>query len=427
MIRFVGKSHYYSSQMKYTALIAVVLALVSASLVQEQANRLFKERLYGLHSTKSTRGMTPATTLNEDIKYCGTYETECISTEIVSMKSGMKILGMMHKNPIYIQLDMTAFIGQGCTEEIQFEKQGFSGAIKVSNGEQKRLTITYEKPVVTFYMDAAIADLTCTEPLELNKEYDVLTLDCKDSEGNDPFADAKAQVGQSDDIDFIFYEDGIDILDSTNDALHYNRLGDVGCTCASDFFKAATKQFTSLSSPVKNEDVKFCGSYTTGCVSGMITLKADMKFNGMMHRNPIYLTYPVALYMEAGCSEEMKATTMTASFSLKVSNSEMRNAELTYDKITLVFSNEAVISGFTCTEPIELNKEYDIMNLDCKDESGEDPFAENKKLIGTTTTSKMEFGEDYVVVKDEEQEMRLERVSDDGCTCMKPSLRSFFH
>ena len=412
--------------MKYTALIAIVLALASASFIQDQANRMVKDRLFHLKSNKISSGMTPATSLNEDIKYCGSYATECISTPFLSMTTDIKILGMMHKNPTYLQLGLMMYAGSACTEEAQFEKQGFSASVKVSNGEQKRLSLTYEKPVVTFYNEAAIADLTCKEPLELNKEYDVMTLECKDGEGKDPFADAKAQMGETAEVDFIFYEDGLDISEDENEVLHFNRLGDTGCTCASDFFKTATKQFTALSSP-KNEDVKFCGSYTSGCISDMIVLKADMKFSGMMHRNPVYLTYPVALYMEPGCKEEMKASTITAFFSLKVSNSEKRNVEMTYDKMTTVFSNEAMIAGLTCSQPLELNKEYDIMELDCKDATGQDPFEENKKMIGTTTTSEMEFGEDFVEVKDGEQQMKLQRVGDEGCTCAKPSLRSYFH
>lgn len=55
-----------------------------------QVNRIYK----------SGSAMTPAKSLyDEDIKYCGTYETECIPVDIISMKQGMKVLGMMHKNP----------------------------------------------------------------------------------------------------------------------------------------------------------------------------------------------------------------------------------------------------------------------------------------------------------------------------------------
>lgn len=411
--------------MKYTALIAIVLALVSASFVQDQANRMIKDRLFRLRSNKASNGMTPATSVREDIKYCGTYASECISTPFLSMTTDIKFLGMMHKNPIYLQLGAMMYAGSACTEEAQFEKVGVSAAVKVVNGEKKRLSLTYEKPVVTFYNAAAIADLTCKEPLELNKEYDVLTLECKDGEGKDPFAETKAQIGETVEVDFVFYEDGLDVYNEDNEVLHCNRLGDTGCTCASDYFKAATKQFTTLAA--KNEDVKFCGTYSTGCVSSMITMKADMKFSGMMHRNPVYLTYPVSLYMEAGCKEESKANTITAFFSLKMSNSEMRTVDLTYDKMTTVFSNEAVIAGLTCKEPLELNKEYDIMQLECKDTTGQDPFEDNKKMIGTTVTSKIEFGEDFVEVNDGEQQMKLQRMGDEGCTCAKTSLRSYFN
>lgn len=66
------------------------------------------------------------------------------------------------------------------------------------------------------------------------------------------------------------------------------------------------------------------------------------------------------------------------------------------------------------------------MDLDCKDASGEDPFAENKKMIGTTVESDMEFSTIGVTVKNDGAEVLFERIRDEGCTSKRPSLRYFF-
>ena len=111
---------------------------------------------------------------------------------------------------------------------------------------------------------------------------------------------------------------------------------------------------------------------------------------------------------------------------MKAMNSEKRKVTLKFEKMMAMFSNEAVIQGFTCTTPIELNTEYNIMDLDCKDASGEDPFAENKKMIGTTVESDMEFSTIGVTVKNDGADVLFERIRDEGCTSKRPSLRYFF-
>ena len=152
----------------------------------------------------------------------------------------------------------------------------------------------------------------------------------------------------------------------------------------------------------------------------------DMKLMGMMHKNPIYMVYPVTTYMAPGCEEEQKAATMTLYASMKAMNSEKRKVTLKFEKMMVMFSNEAVIQGFTCTTPIELNTEYNIMDLDCKDESGMDPFAGNKEVIGTTMEIDMEFGENSLKVLSDGSELELQRIGDEGCTCERHNLRHFF-
>ena len=175
------------------------------------------------------------------------------------------------------------------------------------------------------------------------------------------------------------------------------------------------------------EDVKFCGMYNTGCQSAMgIGMQASMKILGMMHKNPIYMQYPVSVYMGEGCTEENLMTKITMTAAMKAKNSEKKDMVITADKITMLFANEQVIASYKCSEPLELNKEYDVTTLDCKDEQGEDPFANTKALIGQDQEAPMEFGEDYLLVKNDDQEIKFNRESDEGCTCAKKGLRDAF-
>ena len=112
--------------------------------------------------------------------------------------------------------------------------------------------------------------------------------------------------------------------------------------------------------------------------------------------------------------------------SMKTVNSEKRKFALTFEKIKVIYFNDMIIQGYTCTTPIEVGTEYNIMDLDCKDASGEDPFAENKKMIGTTQESDMEFGENSLKVLSDGSELELQRIGDEGCTCERHNLRHFF-
>ena len=407
--------------MKWLALIALlfvcsaasVLSMTTEKTVMNQFNRLWK------HDSS----VTPATNLyEEDVKFCGTYESECVADEMVSAKQGMKILGMMHKNPIYFQNDISVFIDNKCSDNALAERVRLSGALKIKNDVSKSAAFTIEKVTALFGLEAIIADYTCTEPLELNKEYDITTLECKTSEGKDPFEALKKLIGETQDVDVVFAEKYMKMGDG--EPLILNRLSDVGCTCATPDY---AKPFAFLKRPVvaSKEDVKFCGSYTTGCVSGSgITMESSMKILGMMHKNPIYMQYPNAFYLGDTCSEENLFSKITLNASLKAKDGIDKKMDIVVEKVTLLFANEQAIAAYTCSEPLELNKEYDVTTLDCKDAQGEDPFALFKAMIGQSQEGDMTFGEDYLEVKNDQGEAtRYSRESDMGCTCAKGSLR----
>lgn len=407
--------------MKSTLLIAFLFACSMASFISAATEKAVMSQINRIY--KSGSAMTPAKSLyDEDIKYCGTYETECIPVDIISMKQGMKVLGMMHKNPIYVANTISAYVDNKCTDSLMAERLTLNAALKVKNEATKDVELTVEKVTVLFGMEAAASAITCEEPLKVDTEYDITTIKCKDEEGKDPFADMKEMIGVAQPVQMTFSETTLSI--GEDEPLVFNRQSDIGCTCAKDFVKPF---LFSKPAPVR-EDVKFCGMYNTGCQSAMgIGMQASMKILGMMHKNPIYMQYPVSVYMGEGCTEENLMTKITMTAAMKAKNSEKKDMVITADKITMLFANEQVIASYKCSEPLELNKEYDVTTLDCKDEQGEDPFADTKALIGQDQEAPMEFGEDYLLVKNgDDQDIKFNRESDEGCTCAKKGLRDAF-
>ena len=161
----------------------------------------------------------------------------------------------------------------------------------------------------------------------------------------------------------------------------------------------------SIDTLLKEEDVKFCGSYSTGCVaSPFVAMQADMKILGMMHKNPIYIQFPVNMYMGQECTEQSALMEMTMNAPMKAKNGIEKTMVVTPEKFTVTYKNEAALQGMTCTTPLELNVEYDITTLDCKDEEGNDPFADNKAMIGVPMEGPVTFGENEITIKTDDEE-----------------------
>ena len=224
--------------MKCITLIALLFACSAASFLSAKTEKAVMNQLNRMWKHGSS--MTPATNLyEEDVKFCGTYESECIPDDMLSMKDNVKVLGMMHKNPIYLQNAGSVFFDTKCSDNALAEIATTSGPLKIKNDVAKSAEYTIEKVTVLFAMQEIIADYTCTEPLELNKEYDVTTLDCKDAQGEDPFADMKAMIGKTQEGDMTFGEDYLEVKDEQGTSTRFTRESDMGCTCAKSSLRDA--------------------------------------------------------------------------------------------------------------------------------------------------------------------------------------------
>ena len=410
--------------MKSILLLCVIFSCsLSAVLPKESLPGMFSPFKRILNKKPAiTRSYNPFT--EEDIKYCGTYEGECESEEYFSTKYNFKFLGMMHKNPVYLSMPVTLFMGQNCQEEQKMYTSTMEASVKVTNSVEKSVELTFAKSLVEFSSELIISSLTCSEPLEIGKTYDIMDLDCKDpTTGEDVFKDVKEMIGTTATVPITFSEGSI-----TLDFGSFSRVSDVGCTCASSVVKEASSVLAKLTSVkrAKEEDIKYCGAYSTGCMSSpLVSMQSDITILGMMHKNPIYMQFPVAMYLGEKCVPETEMMVMTISGGLKVTNDVKKSVDYTFEKGTVKFMNEMMITQYTCSEPLELNKEYDIATLDCKDEEGNDPFADTKSQIGQTAAMEMTFGEKSLsIAMDESETMVLERLSDTGCHCFK-NLRAY--
>lgn len=409
--------------MKYAAVFAVILALTSASFIQSAAMKTLN-RHAPFCATAAPRDVLVAAASNEDVKFCGTYKLGCVGATILSLTSDIQFTGMMHRDPIYLTYTNTLFLDNECEEAKKLQTIVYQGPVEKANGETRKVKITFDTINYVFHNEAAISDITCTEPLEVNKEYDVSKLDCKNSQGEDPFAEDKARVGTSTVSDIVFNEDSIEIPDESATTT-FKRDSDEGCRCFSDDIKKASAKLVTAFTSKKaiassNEDIKYCGSYEGECqVDEDMASQTTNLVQGMMHRVPVYTTIGQTSFQGKKCEESARLMHMTMGGMMQPANEDTKKMAVSMDDATVTFYSEEVISILTCAEPLKVNEEYKIADLECKDPQGNDIFETIKKIIGTTQEVNMTFAEEFMLLEEE----KLGRVSDDGCRCFKNNLR----
>ena len=84
--------------------------------------------------------------------------------------------------------------------------------------------------------------------------------------------------------------------------------------------------------------------------------------------------------------------------------------------------SEMSVPMFNCTLEMEANKWYSVMDVKCYDEQGEDIFADQREMIGQTTPMDITFKADEIIIKEDEDEMRAPRTSDEGCTAVPTTV-----
>lgn len=362
--------------------------------------------------------------VDEDIKYCGYYESQCYE-EMTATKIFVKLQGMMHQTPVYTSVNQMLYMGDNCNDKSRSQGTIISGMLKPIDDVSKKMVMTVDSSIWIAYDNTAISNYICTEPLELNVEYDVTKLDCKNDQGEDVFKRLKEMIGTTMDMPIVFAENYIVMEEGS---IQLDRVSDEGCRCYSDKIKKATEKFVkSLTTqqnsmkvaPTSNEDIKYCGNYESGC--GPYSNESTMMtttIQGMMHQIPVYSTTAQVIFNGNKCDESARMIRVTLGGMVKPIDSEHQKWELSADSSTITFYDMAGIADYKCSEPLRLNVEYDVTKLECKDSQGNDPFKDLKEGVGQTTEMHMKFDEDSL----EMEGWEMNRVSDDGCRCYK-SLR----
>ena len=120
-------------------------------------------------------------------------------------------------------------------------------------------------------------------------------------------------------------------------------------------------------------------------------------------------------FMKAACREELFMLSETILSTRELSNSVNKTWNLRPTDV-LVKASNIYIASLECEEPMVPMKEYHVTDLKCTDHEGNDPFAEEKEMIGKIREVNMSFSSGFVFFEVEEGKVfALDRVSAYGC------------
>ena len=105
---------------------------------------------------------------------------------------------------------------------------------------------------------------------------------------------------------------------------------------------------------------------------------------GPMNTDPTALYMAVESFADVTCTSEMEVLSLNTSFSLVAVNDVEKSFNATatnaYFKATELF-----VQSMTCTTPLVVGQYYSILDVNCTDASGEDPFGDTAQSIGNST------------------------------------------
>lgn len=210
--------------MKYATIFALILACSMATSISSASSRAIQKSFASMRISKSTNPF-------EDVKYCGLYESKCLTDPAVSVKQAITLNGMMHHKPIYEQRAVSTYWGPACGEEAKLSTVTATMSIEPLEAYEDRYMYTIQSYTVNYASELAFQDYKCEEPLKVNTEYDITKLNCVDGAAADPFAALKAEIGVPGVTAFEFKEESIVIPNGTGE-LELARIDDTGCHCS---------------------------------------------------------------------------------------------------------------------------------------------------------------------------------------------------
>ena len=145
-------------------------------------------------------------------------------------------------------------------------------------------------------------------------------------------------------------------------------------------------------------------------------MKTSIMVNGKVGEDADSIVQSASAYMQNTCDETMFMMAATVMATREANNGVEKTWNLRpYD--VLIKASQTYISTITCEEPMIPMKEYHVTDLKCKDSEGNDPFADQKEIIGEVDEVKMTFTAASVILEiDEGETLELARSSAEGCT-----------
>ena len=123
-------------------------------------------------------------------------------------------------------LTETTYLQGKCTQENFFIGSRIEATVESSNDVKKsynaRISAVFFTPSV-FFAQA----LTCETPLVAMQEYNILDVKCTDASGEDPFAEAKQQIGTVGQVNMTF--SGNTMILFNDEEITLNRISESGC------------------------------------------------------------------------------------------------------------------------------------------------------------------------------------------------------
>ena len=123
-------------------------------------------------------------------------------------------------------LTETTYLQGKCTQENFFIGSRIEATVESNNDVKKsynaRISAVFFTPSV-FFAQA----LTCETPLVAMQEYNILDVKCTDASGEDPFAEAKQQIGTVGQVNMTF--SGNTMILFNDEEITLNRISESGC------------------------------------------------------------------------------------------------------------------------------------------------------------------------------------------------------
>ena len=159
---------------------------------------------------------------------CGSYDSGCVNALLMGTAIHYQVDGPLNADPTDLYLSVQTFMDVECNSTTEFLSLNTSYTLAAQNDIEKTFTATATN---AFFKatELFIQGMNCTPALVIGQYYSVLDVNCTDESGEDPFADARASIGNSSSLYFSRNSTGLTISDGS-EPLYLPYLNSVGCS-----------------------------------------------------------------------------------------------------------------------------------------------------------------------------------------------------